>query len=467
MSRHVVIFLALALGASSAVGQVTGTGRSERDLGNLYVTGQVTGGFAFRGRSPYAGVNQLSLRLPSEMVDDFTRDSVGLDRLQGGRSYRPQAFTAPSRATYMLRTAIRRGQDDYSTMPGDRPSIVSLPAPSATAEVRPGAAFEPILNTRDLAAMINRAHPAVPTLAGDGTAISAVIPEGGERPGVSALFGMMQETQRKKLAEEMLQTEKLPVEVEPESSPAEDVEPAVREPEAGGGDVFADLLIELADLPDGSPIEPSTVRGPAPSASLERLDVDPAQRVAAGRSATTLAGQIGRGIVLRRLGGSGTDQFNRLMAQGDRFLAKGRFYRAAGRYENARIIMASNPLPAVGAGLAYLGAGESHRASYYLRLSLRILPELMKVRTDIDKLLGKGVVDRRLAELKEQIADDADPGNMPALFLMAFIHANRGQTEQARAWAGRLAPLVENDPRMRSYVRFLIGEPITTAPADQ
>jgi len=436
---------------------------ANQSLGNLTVTGQVTRGFSFRQRVPYAGVNELSLRLPSEQIDDFTRDSVGLDRLRTALTYRPQAFTAASRATYMLRTQIRPATADPVSAAVSKPLIRApeLLKPMVSA---PGAAFQPILSREEVVGLMSRAESPTAVLL-EAAAPSAVLPMVGERPGVSALFGMMREAQRRKLSEEMLEAEPEPAAEEAEPEPAaEEAEPEGSEPGPQGVDVFTDMLLAMTDRsaePSAEPGRPATVASP----SLERLDVDPTDRALAQRSSTALVGEIGRGVVLRNLGGSGVDRFNRLMAQGDRLMAAGRFYQAANRYETARTILRSNPLPALGAGLAYLGAGESFRASYYLRLSIRIHPEMTDVRVDIDKLVGKQAVDRRLAELTRSVGDETAAGDMPILFLLTFIHANRGQTDEARMWAERLAPYVAAEPRLHAYAEHFLAPAMQ--PAEQ
>ena len=71
------------------------------NLGNLYVTGQVTNGASFKAAIPYGPTNQMELTLPTEQLDNFRRNSFGLDRYRGGVNYySPQPFYRPSNTVY-------------------------------------------------------------------------------------------------------------------------------------------------------------------------------------------------------------------------------------------------------------------------------------------------------------------------------------------------------------------------------
>ena len=54
---------------------------------NLYVTGNVTGGRAFRGFSPVWNTNSLQVGLPSSSLNTFQRDSFGVGDVTGYRSF--------------------------------------------------------------------------------------------------------------------------------------------------------------------------------------------------------------------------------------------------------------------------------------------------------------------------------------------------------------------------------------------
>lgn len=64
---------------------------------NLYITGNVSGGRAFRGFSPVADPNSLFLNLPSSSVGYFQRDSIGVsDVLQNRTLYQTNPYYVPT-----------------------------------------------------------------------------------------------------------------------------------------------------------------------------------------------------------------------------------------------------------------------------------------------------------------------------------------------------------------------------------
>ncbi|NLF30094.1 MAG: hypothetical protein GX591_04305 [Planctomycetes bacterium] len=465
-----LVAFVLTAAATAGVAQVGGLTDPGQSLGNLTVTGQVTGGFAFRGTVPYAGVNELRLRLPSETIDTFGRDAMSLERLQSGNLYGPQPYTPPSRATYMLRQAARSTYA-FDPVTGSVTATggagVILPRPQQSELVR-DYAFAPILSQEDLARVVSRSDRTAITPVGDAP-LSAVTTVDQDRPGTSALFGMIQETQRQRLAETMLELKAredqgagLDEETDAEA-PADEMEDAEGRPE----NTFADLLTRLARTEPGG-MQPGDLRpgAAAPSGSLEQLDTDPSARPAARQPTGSLAVSLGGNVVVRDLAGTGGGLFNRYMSQGDDLLRAGRFYQAASAYSRAQLIHEFNPLAALGAGLAYLGAGESHRASYQLGRGVRLFPDLVQVRIDLDALVGAEVIDRRAGEVRDLLGETVEPGDLPLVFLLTFIHANRGNADEARRWASELAPLAAGDSRLADYAAAILGGEPVVGPAD-
>jgi len=83
--------------------------RANRALdGNLLVTGQVAGGYHFRGDVGYVGSDQFRGELPSAGLDNFIRGSAGLDRLTSGGSYGPGAYYSSQR-TVLGASRISKG----------------------------------------------------------------------------------------------------------------------------------------------------------------------------------------------------------------------------------------------------------------------------------------------------------------------------------------------------------------------
>ena len=95
--------------------------------GNFLITGQVTGGFQFRGTVGYPGADQFRTELPSAGLDNFIRSSTGLDRIMSGSIYGPSTYFSRAR-TVVGTGGIVRGMN----VPG-----TSIPrATSATRSVR-------------------------------------------------------------------------------------------------------------------------------------------------------------------------------------------------------------------------------------------------------------------------------------------------------------------------------------------
>jgi hypothetical protein len=65
--------------------------------GNLIMSGNVTGGKAFRGFSPIGNPSSLQTIIPSASLSPFVRDSVGLPMIEGGQSVTaPRPYFDPS-----------------------------------------------------------------------------------------------------------------------------------------------------------------------------------------------------------------------------------------------------------------------------------------------------------------------------------------------------------------------------------
>ena len=68
-------------------GGVNSVSGGARINSQLYVTGQVTGLGGFRGSIGYYPANTMRLVLPSEAMETFQGQSVGLSQAMGGGSY--------------------------------------------------------------------------------------------------------------------------------------------------------------------------------------------------------------------------------------------------------------------------------------------------------------------------------------------------------------------------------------------
>ncbi|NQU76636.1 MAG: hypothetical protein HQ546_10025 [Planctomycetes bacterium] len=465
--------------------------------GNLYITGQVSGGFGFRGHIPYVGQNELSLTLPSEALDNFNRDSIGLQNVIKGRTYLPQLYNRPAGTVYSLPVI---GAEASLTGAAELPGLLSptgvVPSPAAPVSVSgargstPAAWSLPTLPVKqvDRMALFSSLPPSV---VGAGA-------EQESRAEISTLFGIQGLEDRERLAFEFARgnevnrltegglSEQAQVEGEsvdervPTKAPypklaAAGQEPLIVEPSgevtSEEQDVFDGLVARLIRWREEGLGVAVTQPIQAPEAELERLDTDPAQRTQATDARDGQMVTVDQlGVVLRQLSGRRADPFNNRMALGDAELKAGNFYQAAWHYEMAQSIDRANPLASVGAGLAYVGAGESYRASRFFQRALKVFPPLVRARIEIDNILGKEVTDRRLSQLLERLGGPSTEAKIPLVFLATFIQANRGETQLAFEWGQKLKSFAGESPDLLAYAEFLIAanaQPSTTASEEQ
>ncbi|MFH0982520.1 MAG: hypothetical protein V2A79_13425 [Planctomycetota bacterium] len=92
---------------------------------NLFITGNVTGGRAFRGFSPVRDPSSLLLSLPTASLGAFQRDSIGLDDVMVGRS---QAVVSPFYLPSSTVTSVGRpGVGFAPTSPGAAGNAFAVP----------------------------------------------------------------------------------------------------------------------------------------------------------------------------------------------------------------------------------------------------------------------------------------------------------------------------------------------------
>ena len=224
-------------------------------------------------------------------------------------------------------------------------------------------------------------------------------------------------------------------------------------------DVYTNVLKKLAKprtmmLEKPLAQEPSM---PAPAVTGDRGDLESLDmaRISAGAEPgpPVVAVPADKHVVLDHLGGSNDDVFNQQLRQGDKNLHAGQFYQAATRYESGAMLRRDNPLPLMGAGIAYLGAGESYKASIIMQKGLHAFPAMMHVRLDLDAFMGKPVVDQRLAELEDRLKDAKLSDNVPLVFLVTYIHASRNDVAARTEWAAKLMSVVSSDSVLSAYAR--------------
>ncbi len=467
---------------------------------NLYVTGQVTGGFYFHGRQPYAGADQLRIDLPSAGMDSFIRGSVGIRQVLSGTSYGPNSYFSPSR-TVLSAGAIAEGLNAPGT---SIPRATYLPTMSARRLYDSAInAYKPVVP--DVGHLLLYNPLIQPTLVSSPIQGVAGSPgqefdSGAARPAASTLFGILRKSDQQRLVDELVeaqiarQTGRIESRVEGRVQPVPggDEPKKTDETTTPGGrsgpllpqapkpdkDVFVDMLLAMEkmraeaeersrrqDRPEDKERKtevPSPNEFENPDASGEVVPTAPTERPAVRNVSDT--------IVLARLAGRNRDLFNLNMSRAEKKLTEGEYYAAVEYYEVADILNRGNPLAPLGAGLALFAADEPLSAAFRLRQAMTRFPPLMETRVDVQQILDKNVVEMRIGQLEQRLAnaDDKDETPEPPLvFLAAFIRASMNQPEKAAKHAETLAKIAGEEKIYRLYAEHLLKKisPPQTQPA--
>jgi len=459
--------------------------------GNMLITGQVTGGYGFRGQVEYYGANQLRLDVPSAGLDGFLSRSAGLAQVVGstgyGHGYGPAPYLSPS-TTVLGAAGIAGGM----AVPGTSiPRPAYAPSPEARRLIDSAVGpYRPLLADTGRRLEVNTAlGPAVSVDAGTGQPGAPGVPTsagldyaGAVRPASSALFGILRGQDRQRLAEELTEDEKLrrqyqvdsrvdgvvearPVDArgdadEPGTRQQPEPQPAEAPPKAPTGqDVFFDVLVlynQLQNQPaPAAPVEPAPSRRPQRTGQPDETPEQAQQRRDSQRDRESVRRMHER-LVIHRLAGASAGEFNLRMRQGEALLAQGKYYNAADTYELAAILGPSNPLPCLGLALARFAANEPLSSAFALRQGMRRFPPLMEVGVDVNRLLGNKVIDLRAGQLETRIAGLGDRPEASLVFLATFVRHVQGKRKAALANATRLEKLAGTDALYRTYAKYVL-----------
>lgn len=486
--------------------------------GNLFINGQVTRGASFQGPVPYFAANQLNLTLPSQQFDNFVRDSTSLNRVQAGQSLAPQPYLGPSN-TVLGAGAIAAGYNAPGTNVPQNPTGVSDAIASrlfvdATADYRPVVAgptfsdirlealsprlnFSPtaVTSIGEAGAVASRASMVfgvlsatelrrlaeqvteTPTAIAEATAKAAETPNTTLTPAPNEVSGKVaaQVTgEPQNLVPETHTPQSVtgqptlaPLPAQP-AQPGEQVVPGqpVAGPEAAARrarptlpapvdqDVYTDVLQNLArqraerTAMANAPIAPPT----GGQTTANPLDLNRQQ----SEYSRAVVEATNRQIVLHGLAGQRPDQLNRYMALGDALMKQGQYYEAAGRYEIARSLNKTNPVPSVGLGLAYLAAGEPMTSSYYLSRAMELFPPLMEIKLDLNRIVGEKVTALRIEQIEQRLKENREANIVPLVFLATYLNANQGQAEQAKVWAAKLKEVAGDRRVLAAYADYVL-----------
>lgn len=460
---------------------------------NLYITGQITGGQSFRGRTfsyggfqyssiPYAASDQLRLTLPSQTLDDFTRDSVGLQRIVSGRTYQPQPYTSPYRQTITSADVSRNlnlpGRNTIREYAERQDLTEQLYESTMQAYVPLSSRIRSDLRV-DIPSQPEAETPAWAVRLGQASRVES-----------SLLFGAIESEDEAVALQQMLlegrlmrqQQAQQPLEalqVDPNAPPlisgSQVVDPSdpnddyaryreMIEQQQGiveNEDVYLDLMRKLEQrmMPRNIARMPSSAPATQPGSGVAVLEAPPDQPL--------LVEQTDGELVIRALGGNRRDLSNVQLRRADELLAEGRYYDAAALYETAMTYHPSNPLPALGSGLSYFAAGEFLRAGQRIAAALRMFPPQMEARVDLAGMTDGDVVNARLAELAEGVESGDIAAGTDTLLVLTWVNQNLGREDAARRWARQLQANVPEESILSTYVTYVLTGERPTPPATE
>lgn len=409
--------------------------------GNLYVTGQIGGGFYyFHGEQPYSGRDQIGARALTG-TENFMRYSIGMDQIRSGQLYGPTPYYAPN--TVLGAAGIAAGL----AMPGSSQprSAYAAPAASPNANIQ---AYRPISMDMSRNFQLDfQLDMRLQPLPGRDS------PNNLEGPYLQQLH--QQEQQREAqdaLATQLLQDRRLDerMSATQPAQPGQPLPPSAKLP-APGQDAFVDLLVTLHKALTQKEDEPL----PPPAAARPAAPVDEAQQDEARlqqRVAESIQGQV----VLHGLSGQGGDAFNGHMAQGEKLLREQKFDDALTQFRVAGTLDRDNPLAWLGQGVALLAQGHVLQANLALRQAMLRFPPLMQTRVDLPRMLGKEALATALALVKQRLEGDAGEDRPRLLFVAAFAAHGARQDDLARQHAKALLEAAGDDRLYKAYAQELL-----------
>lgn len=459
---------------------------------NLYVTGQVTGGFYFHGELPYSAANELSTQTASAGMERFERGSVGLQQVITGVHYGPSMYLPPS-STVLSAAGIARGYN----APGSSMPRASYIPPKVAEKLfnKTIKAYSPINLELGRQLQVNPLIPPQQVAAPIGSASSSglsAVSRGALRPRASSLFGVPGTVKHEEIAKELTQgqgerigqnvarrenteikpqqageSQALPTETPREGQPPGAVVPSAAKLPSPGEDVLFDLLMlmekiieqdQQQEVPnalgteENAPTVPEATRGkhvPPPTlpGDDEQEDNKLIRPLNIGKEKTGRRGAVeaikGR-IVLHTLAGKSRDVFNVNMSRAEKALSAGKYYEAAEYYKVAAVASPSSMLAPLGRSLALFAADEPVSASFHLRRAMERFAPLLtgEVVPDVKKIISPKVVELRLSQLERRISQAKDNPDMELLFLVSFIRCSIGQMNKAAEHAETLLKIL-------------------------
>ena len=372
------------------------------NYGNLFITGNVTGGKSFQGFVPYSSFSQFQSSLGSSALSAFQRDSTSLQRIRSGDLYgRANPYFHRS-STIVPLSAQRNFGSTGSSMP--RTSTPKT-APTFTATIAlPTVTPE---SMRRLPSNIRSSDILIPSVMLD------------TQPRESPVFA--------KEAAKSAESEKIP---EPKNQDNSELQPVIEqirpEPaenkEQAPKDDFSATLRQEADS-----VQPNFNISPRPefAESAKRLAVE-------GKFSASTRPAKGKRLnfvhipPVTTLAGKDKSPFTLAMRAAQKFMNQGKYFNAYDKYSEAQAIKQNDPLPLFGMAHALIAAGKLRSASSVLKEAENNFKTFTRLDLRGTQLLGsKTVLKLRLNQIKKLSLKYPKDKNIKRL--LAYIEVLNGK----------------------------------------
>lgn len=161
-------------------------------------------------------------------------------------------------------------------------------------------------------------------------------------------------------------------------------------------------------------------------------------------------------VPLRSLVGRGSGEVNNELLKAEGLMQVGQFYDAANRFEQARLLDPTNPLPLLGKGHALLAAGDYLSAALAIQRAFEAFPDLARFRIELQALLGGGeTVDIRRADIMNRLREGEDPR---LRFLLGYLEYHTGNAQSGLEHLEKAAAASPPSSLIARYPALLRGE---------
>ncbi len=342
-------------------------------MGNLYITGNVTGGKEFKGYVPYRASTSFRTNLGSSSLSSFESSSVGLQDIMMGNIYgQTLPYYHPS-STILPLSALRK-----SNIPGSSMPRTSTPKKPFTYYKQPE-----IKITRDyrkaLPTNIKPTDILIPDILIQ--EIANITPE--ENKPVQPIPSAKPKEKIKPSKEEVNIT------IVP---PKEEKTPPQQQPEEGKS--YFEILNQQAQEtlpPSYAPLKPEFAE------IAKNLAIQAKFQKAKKQEKT----KPQKKIVISSLAGTSKNYYANLMRKAQQMINNSRFRDAYQLYIEASNLKPNDPLPLFGQVHALIAEGRFKTASKLLRKALAKFPQFISFELKGNQLLGsRGLLEKRSSQVK-------------------------------------------------------------------